>query len=1006
MAGALIGSMLLVAVLWDEGVAGAAGVGWRAGGVRSAADPATVVQDPAAAAPPGGAREPGLDPSLAAVEKQVEHLLREWRDAEAAEPGGRGQRGVAGRPPGQADQQAPGGRRSGAPWPTTPELSHLLQPEGTRGRVHRAPRGGGGRPADGEGGGSPPGGEPAGPPVDPALVLSALASEAAVPSAAAPGAAPTGPTPDLRLGIERMLTAPVRAYPPGPPGNDDDPSEPLWERYLHDRTERLIRQHVLTPWFGYRYPPEPPEPLLPTNAWDYMVLNGVTSLVNDAVRVNLLYGVLNRPLGSARNLAEMTLLTRPTWESPVVNTLWNMAVSSGVVAASEAIGKWATAQVTAERLVPVIAQAVRERPYAWIGYPFVPDAPLPGVGPAVPPERVLPARELRAMVGMQFHTGIKWQLIGSTIGVQVLGGLVKPLVQSPTFEIPELRHPLTGRIVPNPLQALPAPIGRDAQGHKVWASRLDYWLDKAYDAGTLFVPILVTHLPAVNPTVNSPWTTLLIATVTTTNKLVADVSTDLPPEGDPVREVVRAGVDPDPDSFGEQLWSFAANTLAIPAIAGPWLLLRNHYLNLPLWVSRAQLDYQINEAIRAGDWEGAKELMRHPDRNLLDPETGAAVAAAWDRAWAAFDRAMKVDTRRAWETVLQTPLLGVQMGRLGTKWLAQQLAGEVTDLDPEDRPATERLPGLEADLRAAADRFWRDLGYPPAEHADADVMPAAPAEVATRDPASAPGGLLEPTTAPRHPATVTEWSPRPAGVPATGEPAGGRPDRAAPGGPRLSLELGGDQGVVADDSVIVFPEPIPLTHGHVIPARARLLPGGAVLGEDGTLLAVLRDREILDPEGTTVLARVLPDGGIVAPDEGDRDPDTTTPTAEPAQARPRTAAEPMSPTAGRLTEDTRDEVAGRPTGDPPAGNPPGGRDRPVPEPAEPRKPPASEQLSAGQATNEAEDNVTSAPSGPGPTPPPGGIPDTATGGDGEEPLALAATADVPDATAPGLGSGQ
>src|SRR5262245_26721728 len=369
---------------------------------------------------------------------------------------------------------------------------------------------------------------------------------------------------------------------------------------------------------------------------------------------------------------------------------------------------------------------------------------------------------------------------------------------------------------------------------------------------------------------------------------------------------------------------------------------------------------------------------------------------------------MKVDTRRAWETVLQTPLLGVQMGRLGAEWLTQQFADKVIDPDPEDRPAREQLPGLEADLRAA-DRFWRDLGYPPAEHADADVMPAAPAEVATRDPAGAPGGLLDPTTAPRHPATTTGWPPRPGGVQATGEPAGGRPDRAAPGGPRLSLELGGDQGVVADDSVIVFPEPIPLTHGHVIPARARLLPGGAVLGEDGTLLAVLRDRQILDPEGTTVLARVLPDGGIVAPDEDDPGPDMTS-TTGPARARPRTAAEPSSPTAGRLTEDTRDEVAGRPTGDPPAGNRPGGRDRPAPEPAGPRQPPSSEQVSAGQAANEAEDGVpppvASAPSGPGPAPPPGGIPDTATGGDGEEPLALAATADLPDAAAPGLGSGQ
>jgi hypothetical protein len=1038
----LVVSILLAVVLWEQETAAAVAGGEAAAGtVAAAAAAGTPGRDPAGAAMQmvEGEQPSGPAGRYEAVRERVERLLDGLAGGAGSGPGGEPR--VALVRSGATDQGAPGERGPGTPSPITPELSRLWRPRSAQ--VEAAERlaeaGGEGQgDADFARSGSLPavaGGETAAPaatapvptlkvppwaptslpPIPVWLVVAAAAAAASAEEQPEPPSVPAGPTPDRILDI---LKFPVRAYPPGPAGNDRIDWDPV-----HDRSERVVRQWLLTPVFGLEFAPEPPEPLLPRNAVGYTIFNGSTSFLADAIRVDRRYAAQNRLWGAVRDLSGMTLLSRPTWESPLLNTLWNAGVNSAIVYGAEVGGRRMSALVAPERLEPFLTHlsaplGVRDRwPLRLLDRLPLDRLPF-GLGDRLPfrllvrqprTESVV-ARELSALRGLEFHTGIMWPIIAMGVGMQVLGGLVKPLLQSPTLDLWEFTEvdtgeggnpalvlpsperdpgfdlfvPTGGKVkVANPLYVLPAPIGQDADGHrKVWARNLHYWLDKAFDGATILVPVLAGQLFATDPR-----TAVVIATISTASKVGADVLDDLPPEGDPLGDPLRAATglrDPDPESLGELLWVFGANLGWVLGRGGVSLLL-NHHANLPLWAKRAEAT--VKEAAWSL-WSFDPETQRGPRDpvfDLISQETWDELTPSWNRAWAAWNQAMRLDTKSPAATAVQTPLLVSQLGIQSVLWLRQQYADKVVDLTPDDPPPAEQLPQLGEALGDAWKRIWRNLGEPtpPGDGATLQPSPTQPVRTAA-DKLSATSGeavatvedggervgeaaLLDPTTGGQDdPAGGGRRDRTDDPTPATGTPAGEPHDEPAADGKR-SVDVVGVETNINGQRVLWRP------NGAIVPLPddpEALDHTGAAAGGNGALPVMAEQARTgqlpTTPEepGTAEQPRTAPPPS----------PRPVTPSRLAGQVHEaKLLSQPPLPTDRPAEEQgparpTEDHAADRPEEDRSAG-------QDLPEPAKQHHEPVAEQSPTGRTTTELQPSA-----GVAPPPPSGADPTPGTGG--------------------------
>jgi hypothetical protein len=131
----------------------------------------------------------------------------------------------------------------------------------------------------------------------------------------------------------------------------------------------------------------------------------------------------------------------------------------------------------------------------------------------------------------------------------------------------------------------------------------------------------------------------------------------------------------------------------------------------------------------------------------------------------------------------------------------------------------------------------------------------------------------------------------------TADAAAGSPVRLGPTA-RLQMTVGDEtEQAVVDGDTVVFLAPMPLTHGVVIPAGARLLrDSGEILAADGGHVARLDGDRIIAPDGR-VLAEVRSNGDVVEPTAGSAHTGDHQPEPPPRAADPSTPLRPSPPLA-------------------------------------------------------------------------------------------------------------
>jgi hypothetical protein len=362
-AGLLVGAVLLLVWSWAPAAAAAGGAA-RPLAVPGG-EPARSDSDGPGAVPPlpAGTDTDGRE-TLDELTALAAALVAQLQQAEPAEP-----RPVGGDAPGQT----PRGHGPHGAQPNTPHLEHLWrrEPEQVTGDVAAQRPGGLGTPE--------------------LLALLVLVAELERRERREPGTADRPgrargqlaqyPPPDVLAPVEDgthrvEIPQPFAALPPFPRrtfGNDADPEERLWERYLHEFSERVVRSLWGT-LGGSIDPGARTAPIFPLQSLYFSALSSGSAFVNHWIRVDRGYAIGNTPTAALRAVVEQALLGRPILENARASMALGIALNSLNVYIAERIGRAGTKYFAPANIDPKLL-ALRE----WFNAVDAPQVPPEGL---------------------------------------------------------------------------------------------------------------------------------------------------------------------------------------------------------------------------------------------------------------------------------------------------------------------------------------------------------------------------------------------------------------------------------------------------------------------------------------------------------------------------------------------------------------------------------------------------------------------------------------------------
>jgi hypothetical protein len=438
----------------------------------------------------------------------------------------------------------------------------------------------------------------------------------------ATGGAPLGPSPDRILAMTRRL----RTTPPV--DDDNHPNEPFGRNFLHHKFELKLEGG----------------PLLPPEAKLYAGLQVLNDLRNNLVygRVRygpagaLTYALGNAPTALLRNVTSMALLTDPTFEDPLVNTLFNIGLNTWITYAAEGAG------VGASRIFGV---------RLYTGFPGKIALMGAGVNTLNYLKSILQTPEFEAPV---YETPDGLQIPLKFAPLQLVDFGLPPILQA-TGE--------TAR-VPNPFHIMPVPVDYTEEGRPVWANSGDYWINEVYDLAALWLPVFATMVWETKGNIRSAAT---IATTSAFFRLMSDATNNPPPPGDPllpmllgpahlVNNVQQTVYAPDSSNQLELSLSALFNLLEAGGGLAFDLVARNNPVTAPvLWGQRFWYQNERD----------------HPAHDLIGPEAWADARSAIDRAAGAWARAVEFQPQTAAQATDDLLLEGLDLGRNGLTSVVQ-----------------------------------------------------------------------------------------------------------------------------------------------------------------------------------------------------------------------------------------------------------------------------------------------------------------------------------------------
>ncbi|HKE97524.1 MAG TPA: hypothetical protein VKG45_01125 [Actinomycetes bacterium] len=632
-AGLLIGVLLLLVALWGPGVASAKEAGTKAGGRRGAA---------AASGTPRAAAVQTLPvPTAAADERQAEQAV--VRTLQGLSASGAPPLVVVKLPPPSDDnlpRPTPGGRTVA----TVPPLVLLSERDLRRNGLllPAAPEGsdGGGRDARFP---PPGGGIPLGLPDPVPLWFLADPQGARMWVSELPGEPWQSPTSAAILaagdafGVDRdVFQNPIGVYPRQRRGKDGSPDQNFWER--------IFAYHAEEVWHRNRSPFRPVSVLYALGAQLPNTFNRWAS------GRGWTYAYQQIPASIIRETILRNGLEEPILEDPNFNAGLDVAICLGAAWGTEAV-----------------------------------------------------MRRLSLSSGM-------WGTIFVMNGSAVVLGRLKEVLAQDTLDTP-----WSGQVA-NPLKILPQPNRYGENYEPIFDNWWDYDLDLL--AGALAVAIPAGAGWAYSYQGGPPLLRVAagVATgvVVAINYAITRGYANPPPKDEPVLRPVlqllhlsgipgawhainRVRHEPDPDSFGENLASFAVNStlhdLTLLKDAWDWG-----------WSWTAQRNKLLDEALEArlrGDHETEQRLLGDPRAGWFDPEAAARRAQIGDQAWRAWKRSLDATATTRLERIAQSSMLLADMALGGSFWQNLRKLGENAGLvQPAGRASPPPTPPGPADQLA------------------------------------------------------------------------------------------------------------------------------------------------------------------------------------------------------------------------------------------------------------------------------------------------------------------
>jgi hypothetical protein len=634
-AGLLIGVLLLLVALWGQGVASAKEAGAQAGGGRGAS------------AAPGTPQVAALhtlpNPTAVADKRQAERDVAKTLQSLAAS--GAPRLAVVMLPRPTADnlpRPPPGGGRAVV---TVPPLAQVREEDLWRNGLLLpvAPEGSNGSRRDAR---FPPTGDTILLGLPDPVPLWYLADPQATggPLSQLPGEPWQSPTaavilavgPGDGLGVDRdWIQNPIGVYPRPRRGKDGSPEQNFWEKIFAYPAEEAWRRKQI---------PFRPVSLL------YALGAQIPNTFNRWWDRGLPYAYQQIPASIIRETILRNALEEPILEDPNANAVLDVLICMGAA--------WGTELVM---------------------------------------------RKLSLSSGM-------WGTIFVMNGGAVVLGRLKEVLAHDTLSIPGYGE------VHNPLKILPQPDRYGPSYEPIFDNWVNYDLDLIAGALTVAIPAGAGWGYKAPGGLPVKLTAGLVtgAVVAVNYAITRGIANPPPPDEPALRPVLeflhladlqdawhavnRVRHEPAPDSFGENLASFAIND------ALHTLTLVKDVLSWPIWLEqRNELLEKAQKARWQGDLETERRLLDDPRARWFDPEAAARRERIGDQRWRAWERTLDAEATTGLERIAQTSMLLVDMAIKTPAYGRQLFAKYIYDGDPDDAPPDVQLTSLGGNL-------WRDLG--------------------------------------------------------------------------------------------------------------------------------------------------------------------------------------------------------------------------------------------------------------------------------------------------------